>query len=66
MAETKSEILRAIPTILNSARDSQDVSANNNFGGGIGWVMWNGTAHEASCHSLQYHNIPHQTNCMEG
>ena len=58
MAETKSEILCAIPTILNSARDSQDVSANNNFGGGIGWVMWNCTAHEATQLTIPQHTTP--------
>ena len=61
--------------IRNSARNSQDVSTNNNSAAGVGWdwmgnaeLLYNCTIHHTSSpvtthhHTLQYHNV---SSCME-
>ena len=56
--------------IRNSARNSQDVSTNNNSAAGVGWD-WMGNAEQlyntsqlftTHHHTLQYHNV---SSCME-
>ena len=55
--------------IRNSARNSQDVSTNNNSAAGVGWD-WMGNAEQlyntsqlftTHHHTLQYHNVSNQT-----